>query len=238
MTHTLPFQSLAALARLSSLLQESIACKQGCPLNPTLFGLFLDGLHRYLQHHLPATGFLLGGTRVRDLQYADDVLLLDPPGGLQHLLNGADVYCKLVGMQISASKPAVIYFGPPPIPTPTFSCSGERLQLVDEYKYLIVRLSSSDGLAASLPMLLGKLSAAGALLTRQFEFSRPQNPSACVSRSATHTCHQQDCTAVNFGQRGHSRRWLLPAANGWSRLTWLPFGASCGCHRLCTRILY
>lgn len=76
--------------------------KQECPLSLNLFDLFLDGLHKYLQHHLPATGFLLSGTRVLDLQYADDVLLLNTlPDGLQCLIDGAAAYCAPIGVRIS-----------------------------------------------------------------------------------------------------------------------------------------
>ena len=51
--------------------------KQGCPLSPTLFGLFADGLHRYLKLYCPDEGFALAdGTVVPHLGYADDFVLL------------------------------------------------------------------------------------------------------------------------------------------------------------------
>ena len=34
----------------------SIGLKQGCPLSATLFGLFIDGLHQYLQDVVPDAG--------------------------------------------------------------------------------------------------------------------------------------------------------------------------------------
>ena len=50
----------------------SIGVKQGCPLSPTLFGLFADGLHRYLQLCCPDDGFAFAdGTLVPDLGHAE-----------------------------------------------------------------------------------------------------------------------------------------------------------------------
>jgi len=70
--------------------------KQGCPFSPTLFGLFLDGLHRYIAVHCPHIGPALSdGTRVSNLQYADDVTLLacDPTHLSQTLTLDPDRLC-------------------------------------------------------------------------------------------------------------------------------------------------
>ena len=86
--------------------------KQGCPLSPTLFGLFLDGLFRYISVHCPDIGPVLSdGTRISNLQYADDVTLLArSPADLQLLINCAVEFCKLVGLQLSPSKTSIILF--------------------------------------------------------------------------------------------------------------------------------
>jgi hypothetical protein len=70
--------------------------KQGCPLNPTLFGLFLDGLHRYIAVHCSHLGAALSdGTRVSNLQYADDATLLAcDPTHIQTLIDSAVAFCK------------------------------------------------------------------------------------------------------------------------------------------------
>ncbi len=50
--------------------------KQDCPIGPTLFGLFLDGLQCYIALHRPTLGpALTDGTRMSNNKYADDVTL-------------------------------------------------------------------------------------------------------------------------------------------------------------------
>ena len=79
--------------------------RQGCPLSPTLFGLFLDGLHRLIALHCPSEGPVLDdGRRVPDLEYADDVNLLSlTPEGLQRLIDCACTFCHSVGLAINPS---------------------------------------------------------------------------------------------------------------------------------------
>ncbi len=63
---------------ITALCQEAqSAARQGCPLSPTLFGIFFDGLHDFLLAWAPAVGVQLrSGRWVSSLVYADDVVLL------------------------------------------------------------------------------------------------------------------------------------------------------------------
>ena len=77
--------------RVGPAVSSQTGVKQGCPLSPTLFEIFADGLHRYLKLYCPCEGFALAdGTLVPDLGYADDfVLLATSAEGLQRLLDAA-----------------------------------------------------------------------------------------------------------------------------------------------------
>ena len=179
---------------------SSTGVKQGCPLSPTLFGLFLDGLHRFLQQRCPAAGFQCqNGSKIRDLQYADDVLLVDTcPTRLQATINFTSEFCHRIGMQISLEKSSVLAFNAVCNPPhgPTLQCNDVPLDVLQQVKYLGIHISASHGLAASMSVLRGKQSTAGALLSKQLQ-NLGAAPSvglhlrlfrACVPPAASYAC--------------------------------------------------
>jgi exonuclease III len=151
-------------------LPSQTGLKQGCPLSPTLFGLFVDGLFHYLDTHCPDDGVLLGsGLRIRILGYADDfVLLSNSQAGLQRLIDRAHGWCVLVGMLVSVLKTQVMVFKDPlPLPTP-LTCAGQPLECVLSYKYLGCVFTSPTGMGGTLSRLNSNMWSAYATLCRQY----------------------------------------------------------------------
>jgi hypothetical protein len=132
--------------------------KQGCPLSPTLFGIFIDALEGWLSHRVPAAGVRVqsegGAARLLStLIYADDLALLaNCPLQLQALIDALAEFCSSAGLAVSAAKTQVMQFLPrmrgqalplhsfwygsdAAIPTPLLNTS--------TYKYLGIHFCSS-----------------------------------------------------------------------------------------------
>ena len=89
-----------------------VGVRQGCPLSPTLFGLFFDDLHSQLQSNCPSAGIECRGTRIPSLFYGDDVaLLLASAQGLQQLLDSMQSFYAANGLTISIPKTEIVVFG-------------------------------------------------------------------------------------------------------------------------------
>ena len=144
--------------------------KQGCPLSPTLFGLFVDGLFHYLRTCCPTDGVLLpDGDHLCQLGYADDfVLLSHTVAGLQHILDAASAWCDMTGMIISYDKSKVMAFAAGDSPLPQCHCGGHVLEWVQSYVYLGVLFDSQCGVRATFPRLHHKMWGAFALIQRQY----------------------------------------------------------------------
>ena len=144
--------------------------KQGCPLSPTLFGLFADGLHRFLAAHCPGIGPVLSdGRRVPKLGYADDfVLLAESPQALQVLIDATAQFCAATGMLISVDKTKVLVFSqawPGPF---QWVCNGQPLEWVAQSQYLGLVFQAKQGMHATYSQLHLKMWGAWALLQRQY----------------------------------------------------------------------
>lgn len=65
--------NLIVNGELSQRIQVLSSVRQGCPLSPLLFALFLEPLYQKVIHHAGINGFRLQSCEVRVLAYADDI---------------------------------------------------------------------------------------------------------------------------------------------------------------------
>ena len=85
--------------------------KQGCPLSPALFGVFIDALEGWLSHRAAAAGVSIqcenGGSRLlSSLIYADDLALVaNSPSHLQGLIDALSDFCASAGLESVPPKP-------------------------------------------------------------------------------------------------------------------------------------
>ncbi|KAI3353319.1 hypothetical protein L3Q82_019273 [Scortum barcoo] len=87
----------------SDLFPVHVGLRQGCPLSPVLFIIFMDRISRRSQG---PEGVRFGNHRISSLLFADDVVLLASSSqDLQHVLERfAAAECEAAGMRISTSK--------------------------------------------------------------------------------------------------------------------------------------
>ncbi|KAK3511772.1 hypothetical protein QTP70_021807 [Hemibagrus guttatus] len=96
-------RSLVLIASCKSdLFPVHVGLRQGCPLSPVLFIVFMDRISRRSQG-LERVQF--GDHRISSLIFADDVVLLASSGlDLQHALGRFAAECEVAGMRVSTSK--------------------------------------------------------------------------------------------------------------------------------------
>lgn len=97
--------------RLGEQFEATTGVKQGDPLSPLLFGLFIDRFEQMLADALPTCGVMLGSELLKILFYADDIVLLaSSPHDLQLMLNELSNFCDMYAMSVNVKKSEVVIF--------------------------------------------------------------------------------------------------------------------------------
>lgn len=125
---------------LSDTVTSTIGVKQGCPLSPTLFGLYIDEISDYLDR-LGGPGASLAGTLIPILLYADDIVLIaDSPEDLQRHLDALQSFCRDRDLTVNLGKTKVMVFNTTQAwvtrAEHQFTLRGEVVECVRSYVYL------------------------------------------------------------------------------------------------------
>ena len=95
---------------LSEDFDSNIGVKQGCPLSPTLFGLYIDKLEEWI-NKTNGEGVQLAHFVIRLLLYAHDLIILARTGkGLKEHLKALESFCHEVEMQVNTNKTKIMIF--------------------------------------------------------------------------------------------------------------------------------
>ncbi|KAK3538438.1 hypothetical protein QTP86_003713 [Hemibagrus guttatus] len=133
-------RSLVRIASCKSdLFPVHVGLRQGCPLSPVLFIVFMDRISKRSQG---LEGVQFGDHRISSLIFADDVVLLAPSSlDLQHALGCFAAECEVAGMRVSTSKSEAMVLDWEKVAC-THQVGGEFLPQVEEFKYLRVLFMS------------------------------------------------------------------------------------------------
>jgi hypothetical protein len=154
---------------LTSKFSTEFGVRQGDPLSPTLFGLFINDLATDLN----ASG---KGIKLNDdliialLLYADDLAIIaDSEEDLQMMLNILEIWCKKWRMRINVKKTKIVHFRTPSQPKTeyNFLFNNEIVQCVDKYKYLGIILDEHLNFNTTVTVLAGSANRAlGSIYTK------------------------------------------------------------------------
>jgi hypothetical protein len=145
---------------LGGYFQSTMGVRQGCPLSPLLFGLYLDDLEGELKAAHQAGNDLdppiLGGFELLCLMYADDLALLSlSAAGLRRQMAILEDYAKRWGLTINVAKTKAMVFSSRKVRGAVeevqLECAEGQVEVVDSFKYLGVDFhcaSSFGGYAA------------------------------------------------------------------------------------------
>ena len=126
---------------MSSEITSIIRVKHGCPLSPTLFGLYIDEILEFVDR-MGGPEAPLAGILIPLLLYADDIVLIsDSAEGLQRHLDALQDFCLQRDLMVNLGKTKVMVFNTSHAwlksrSAPSFSYRGEVVDIVHSYVYL------------------------------------------------------------------------------------------------------
>ena len=141
---------------LSSKFTSNIGVKQGDPLSTILFNLYvndLPGIFSFEGNH-PIT---INNINISCLQYADDLVIMSTSHeALQKCLYNLEEYCDKWKLEVNTKKTKVIIFNKQgsQIKKHTFFYKANKIELVNEYKYLGFSFTTSGSSAPGIAVLI------------------------------------------------------------------------------------
>ena len=157
--------------------------KQGDPLSPLLFGLFIDEIEQWLKDQSPASGVELGSRMLQMLLYADDLVLLARcPKALQQQLDVLHEFCVAKGMEVNVNKTEIVVFRHPSIPsgadeTWRWVYQDKEISRAPEFKYLGVVFHETKGVTVAVTSLTAAARRATWAMISRFRICRVRDVS-------------------------------------------------------------
>src|SRR6218665_240966 len=139
------FSAVRVNGELSELFETVMRVLQRCVVSPLLFNIFLEMI---MAMALDGSneGADIGGERIGDLRFADDIALLaKQEKGLQKTLTGVAQVSQKMGMKISIQKTKCQYLGEGNKKF-RLEVEGQELEQTENFVYLGGNISTKEGL--------------------------------------------------------------------------------------------
>ena len=114
-----------------------LGVKQGCPLSPTLFSVYINDLASEIDHVNSGVG--IGENQISLLMFADDIAIISGSEiGLQGQINKLEEWCSKWRIKLNTDKTKVVHYRTEHTPrsAASFLYLEKELEYVDKYKYL------------------------------------------------------------------------------------------------------
>jgi len=158
--------------RLGTSIPSTCGVKQGDPLSPLLFGLFIDDFETWVKQRLPRAGARLTLEKlVPLLLYADDMVLLGQgQRDVQEMLDLLHEFCEDRGLEVNVAKTEVVVFHKEHVAVPRhwqWHYNGTPIPRKSEFRYLGVIFHESKGISCAIkPLAAAARRAMWAMLSR------------------------------------------------------------------------
>lgn len=133
--------------------------RQGCPLSPTLFNIYINELAKLLEQ-TSSPGLTLHDSNIKFLMFADDLVLLSPTQeGLQQSLDTLHKFCQTWALTINTNKTKILIFQKRPRSqrkTHNFTIGATEIDHVTNYTYLGLKISATGNLKLAMNELKEK----------------------------------------------------------------------------------
>uniref|UniRef100_A0A671U6T8 ribonuclease H n=1 Tax=Sparus aurata TaxID=8175 RepID=A0A671U6T8_SPAAU len=150
--------------------------RQGCNLSPILFNLYINEFACQLDQST-SPGLNLNGTEVKNLLYADDLVLLSPTKeGLQQHLSLLHTFCQSWALTVNPKKTKIMIFQKQSRSqdnTHNFYLDTTKLQHTKNYTYLGLNISSTGSFNLAVKDLRDKARRAFYAIRRNIKLDIP-----------------------------------------------------------------
>ena len=142
--------------------KTTIGVKQVCVFPPILFNIFINKIHEIFD--VSCDPLSVNNKDLNCLLWADDLLLVSSSAsGLQNSITKMGLFYDTLGLKVNINKTQIIIFNKRGVKLDnkyTFTLNEKKVEIVDEYQYLGLKLKPSGSMGVAVQELHDKASRA------------------------------------------------------------------------------